>query len=82
LTDIRPLLDIVAKALLSIFSEIDAQVKEYLAKILGGKCGEMIDFAGAGRLWGQYYRTDKQGKPCNLKEFGKITPLWATVASI
>jgi hypothetical protein len=42
--DILPLLDGAAKALLPIFSEIDAQVKENLAKILLGKYGEAIDF--------------------------------------
>ncbi len=44
LMDIPPLLDGAAKALLPIFSEIDAQVKENLAKILLGKYGEAIDF--------------------------------------
>jgi len=48
--DIPPLLDGAAKALLPIFSEIDAQVKENLAKILLGKYGEAIDFPKWGFL--------------------------------
>lgn len=42
--DIPSLLDGAEKSLLPIFSEIDAQVKENLAKILLGKYGEGIDF--------------------------------------
>ncbi|CAO5060902.1 hypothetical protein MiTs_01641 [Microcystis aeruginosa NIES-2521] len=42
--DIPPLLHRAEKALLPIFSEIEAQVKENLAKILLGKYGEGIDF--------------------------------------
>ncbi len=41
---IPSLLHRAEKALLPIFSEIDAQVKENLAKILLGKYGEAIDF--------------------------------------
>ena len=42
--DIPSLLHRAEEALLPIFSEIDAQVKENLAKILLGKYGEAIDF--------------------------------------
>jgi len=48
--DIPPLLHRAEKALLPIFSEIDAQVKENLAKILLGKYGEAIDFPKWGFL--------------------------------